>query len=75
MYQRMGSGSCWYSRIAITADQQRQMAFFGLEHTKAFHYADFVAYLFVIILASGMLIGYAPRAAWLAIVTSVAAGR
>jgi sterol desaturase/sphingolipid hydroxylase (fatty acid hydroxylase superfamily) len=70
----MASGSCSYFRIAITADQQRQMTFFKLEHTKAFYYADFVAYIFVIVLVSGLLIGYAPRGAWLAIVMSVAGG-
>jgi hypothetical protein len=50
------------------------MAFFGLEHTRAFCYADFVAYIFVIVLASGLLIGHAPRGAWLAVVMSVAGG-
>lgn len=50
------------------------MAFFGLEHTKAFYYADFVAYVFVIVLVSGLLIGYAPRGAWLAIAMAVTGG-
>jgi sterol desaturase/sphingolipid hydroxylase (fatty acid hydroxylase superfamily) len=50
------------------------MAFFGLEHTKTFYYADFVAYIFLIILVSGLLIGYTPGGARLSSVMSVVGG-
>ena len=70
----MASGSCSYSRIVITTDQQQQMAFFGLEHTKAFYYADFIAYVVVIVLMSALLIGNAPSSTGSARMISVVAG-
>lgn len=50
------------------------MTFFKLEHAKAFYYADFIAYILMIVLVSGLLIGYAPRGEWRHIVLSVAGG-
>ena len=50
------------------------MAFFKLEHTKAFYYVDFVAYFLIIVLVSGLLISYAPRGEWWHIVLSMAGG-
>jgi sterol desaturase/sphingolipid hydroxylase (fatty acid hydroxylase superfamily) len=63
-----------YDKIAFIADRQEQMTFFKLEHAKAFYYADFVAYILIIALVSGFLIGYAPRGEWRHIVLSVAGG-
>jgi sterol desaturase/sphingolipid hydroxylase (fatty acid hydroxylase superfamily) len=48
------------------------MAFFKLEHAKPIYYADFVAYICIVVLVSGLLIGYAPRGEWRNIVLSVA---
>jgi len=50
------------------------MTFPKLEHAKAFYYADFVAYILMIVVVSGLLIGYAPRGEWRHIVLSVAGG-
>jgi hypothetical protein len=50
------------------------MTFFKLEHAKAFYHADFVAYILMIVLVCGLLIGYAPRGEWRHIVLSAAGG-
>ena len=50
------------------------MTFLKLEHAKAFYYADFVAYILMLVLVSGLLIGCAPRGEWRHIVLSVAGG-
>ena len=50
------------------------MTLFKLEHAKPFYYADFVAYVLIIVLVSGLLIGDAPRDEWRQIALSVAGG-